>query len=63
MPYKGLSDYGVRGLAYNVSEMVKRKMNVVGSTSSAVIVTCGPFNEIVGFTTDGEWNSLYTSIP
>ena len=58
VPYKGLSDCKVRDLANNIiSEMVKRKMNVAGNS---IVQWYIPFMDFVGFTTDGEWNTLRT---
>ena len=58
IPYKGLSDLKVRELSNRIiEEMTKRKMKVAGE------LQCGYFFmplilNLLGFTTDGEWNSL-----
>ena len=66
VPYKGLSDSKVRDLANSViQEMVKRKMKVAGMYMYTQI-GCLLFIDytciiiLLGFTTDGEWNSLRT---
>ena len=59
IPYKGLSDSKVRELANKlIYEMVDRNMKVAGEKilmhRDHIMILC------VGFTTDGEWNSLRT---
>ena len=56
IPYKSLSDFKVRELAnLIVGEMTSRKMKVAGMYKCSSIFNS--FN-LIGFTTDGEWNSL-----
>ena len=58
IPYVGMSDAKIRELANKIiTEMVKRKMNVAGIyvLHANILILL-----ILGFTTDGEWNSLRT---
>ena len=53
MPYTSLSDFKVRELAnLIIGEMTSRKMKVAG------ICKCLSIFNFIGFTTDGEFNSL-----
>jgi len=58
VPYKGLSDLKVRELSNRIiEEMTKRKMKVAGELQCGYFFMPFMFN-LLGFTTDGEWNSL-----
>ena len=58
IPYKSLTDLKVRELANKViQEMTRRKMKVAGRLLVHFMFNHCNYN-IIGFTTDGEWNSL-----
>ena len=60
IPYNSLTDLKVRELANKViQEMTRRKMKVAGRLLVHLMFNHCNYN-ILGFTTDGEWNSLRT---
>jgi len=60
IPYKSLTDLKVRELANKIiQEMTRRKMKVAGRMLVHFMFNHCNYN-IIGFTSDGEWNSLRT---
>ena len=62
LPYKGLADLTVRDLANAIiCEMSKRHMKVAGEVIILEVSKSSDYgNLLLGFITDGEWNSLRT---
>ena len=61
IPYKGLTDAKIRKLANKIiTEMTKRKMNVAGWFHDIFPCMWFCLSQLIGFTTDGEWNLLRT---